>query len=177
SAPAHAAALRPATESPPGESGSTSGYRRVPGPSDCELLLSRDEAGRAWGSLADRERKRRKPSPKRPGGADGVRMRAAGPREPERPLPIGCVDEGLEVGLEEVWAGCGAAARRLRTGCGSRQGSAGVLRFAQGKPPEESPVGADDPDDPTFPRTSVGVSPEFYIQNSLKTAGLLCKYK
>lgn len=33
SAPAHAAALRPATESPPGESGSTSGCRRVPGPS------------------------------------------------------------------------------------------------------------------------------------------------
>ena len=26
-------------------------------------------------------------------------------------------------------------------------------------------------DDPTFQRTSVGVSSEFYIQNSLKTAG------
>ncbi|XP_013360283.1 PREDICTED: collagen alpha-1(I) chain-like, partial [Chinchilla lanigera] len=33
SAPAHAAALRPATESPPGESGSTSGSRRAQGPS------------------------------------------------------------------------------------------------------------------------------------------------
>ncbi|CAI9164587.1 unnamed protein product [Rangifer tarandus platyrhynchus] len=33
SAPAHAAALRPATESPPGESGSTSGYWRTQGQS------------------------------------------------------------------------------------------------------------------------------------------------
>ena len=45
------------------------------------------------------------------------------------------------------------------------------IRSDQGRLPEKSPVGVNGPDDPTFQRTSVGVSSEFYIQNNLKTAG------
>ena len=45
------------------------------------------------------------------------------------------------------------------------------IRFDQGRSPEASPIGADDPDNPTFQRTSVEVSSEFCIQNSFKIAG------
>lgn len=79
SAPAHAAALRPATESPPGESGSTSGYRRVQaraapregrrGPP------RRQRGGKGLGESRDPGKGGRKRIPKRPLDADGVRMR------------------------------------------------------------------------------------------------------
>lgn len=71
SAPAPTAALRPATESQPGESGSTSGYRRTHGRSGTfsERLGGGASAIIQWegfrGAARSREERRRKPIPKR----------------------------------------------------------------------------------------------------------------
>ena len=43
------------------------------------------------------------------------------------------------------------------------------IRFDQGRSPEESPIGADGQEDPTFQRTSVGISSVFCTQNRFKT--------
>jgi hypothetical protein len=65
SAPAHTAALRPAAESPPGESGSTSGYCRTQGRSS--TLRGENSARIGWEgfreSRAIRERKKKKTDP------------------------------------------------------------------------------------------------------------------
>ena len=55
---------------------------------------------------------------------------------------------------------------RLQINSGLRK-----TRFHQGRPLEKSPVGTDDPDDPMFQSTPGAVSSEFYIKNSLNTAG------
>ena len=42
------------------------------------------------------------------------------------------------------------------------------IRFDQGRPTEESTIGVDGSDNPTFQRTSVGIFSEFHIQNTFK---------
>lgn len=120
SAPAHAAALRPATESPPGESGSTSGYRRVQARAAPREGLrgapQRQQGEKGLGESRDPGKGGRKRIPKRPLDAEGVRTRAVGPTEAESSasasvwsnerwvpgvtadgtvLPIGWEEEGL----------------------------------------------------------------------------------
>lgn len=79
SAPAHAAALRPATESPPGESGSTSGYSRVQARAAPREELrgapQRQRDGKGLGESRDPGKGGRKRIAKRPRDAEGVRMR------------------------------------------------------------------------------------------------------
>lgn len=81
---------------------------------DCEVLLGQDQAGGLGAVARSRKEREGTGSLSGPGAQGECACARPGPGRPNAPFPIGCVDEGLEVGLREVWGGCAPAAAPLR---------------------------------------------------------------